>query len=267
MKNFKPRGLTNAVVFSALFSKPKYAAHFLNSTDLFNVDEKDLKTESKEFYENVNCKVSNMDVVMHIGNKNELINLEMQKRNTGYDIMSRLMFYLSRLISSSEERGDSYKCNKSTVVAIFDFTYFKDEKCIRTFKMKDEYANILEHNSIIVIELTKAKFCNKMNLKKWLEVFKIEDIENHQEEDEFMKDVIEEIKKFNADEQRQIDIIRQEVYEKDRLTELEYAKKQGIERGITEATLMIAKNMKAKGLANSIISEMTGLDENTIKDL
>ena len=41
-------GLTNSVVFSALFSKPKYTANFLNSTSYFNVEENDLRIEKKE---------------------------------------------------------------------------------------------------------------------------------------------------------------------------------------------------------------------------
>ena len=268
-------GLTNSVVFSALFSKPKYTANFLNSTSYFNVEENDLRIEKKEFYENVNCKISNMDVVLRIEKSKELINLEFQNRETKYDMMGRLMIYLSRLISTNEPKGKGYVLNKSTVLAILNFTYFKDSECIRTFKMSDEYGHSLEGYTIIVIELTKKDFCNNIYLKKWLDLFLEENLETYESEDEFMKEVVEEIKRLNADEQMRINMIREEIYEKDRLSELEISKKEGLEEGIQlglqqgvqQGSINVAKNMKNKGLDVSLIVEMTGLDEETIKKI
>ena len=94
-----------------------------------------------------------------------------------------------------------------------------------------------------------------------------DDLENYESEDEFMKEVVEEIKRLNADEQMRINMIREEIYEKDRLSELEISKKEGLEQGLKQASINVAKKMKNKGLELSLIVEMTGLDEETIKNI
>ena len=82
-----------------------------------------------------------------------------------------------------------------------------------------------------------------------------------------MKEGVEEIKRLNANEQMRINMIREEIYEKDRLSELEISKKEGLEEGIQQGSIKVAKNMKNKGLDLSLIVEMTGLDEETIKKI
>ena len=178
MPKIRKIDLTNPVVFDAVFTKPFFAADFLNATGKFKVKEENIIIEKTKFSEGVNVKYVDMDVVLRIlneknlfDNKTEFISFEQQKRKPQYDMTGRLVTYLEKLINKSEPVGPGYQNNKCTVIAILSFNLFDDEKFLRTFKLKDEDGNVIEYASIIVIELTKKKFCNTIDLKKWIEIF------------------------------------------------------------------------------------------------
>lgn len=279
--------LTNPVVFDAIFNKPFFAANFLNSIGNFKVDEKNIIIEKTKFSEGVNVKYVDMDVVLKVlneesifENKIEYVSFEQQKRKPTYDMTGRLVTYLGKLINKSEPVGPNYKNNKCTVIGILSFKLFNDERYLRTFKLKDEENNIIEYASIIVIELTKHKFCNTMNLKEWINIFNNLNLEKDDEkESDMMKKVKEEIRKLSDDILFQMKLDLYEEHEKERQWELEIAKQKAIEEGRTEgkaegraegsleSKLSIARNMKSKGLDISFIVEMTGLDDETIKSL
>ena len=150
-ENSRIRALVNPIVFSELFNQPFYSADFLNSTEYFDVKEEDIEIKNTKEFDGVNAKISDMDVVLKIVDKDkfEYLNLEMQNRKPNYDMMGRLMIYLSRLISKSESPGLGYQNNKATVLAIFNFTLFDDNNYVRVFEMKDEKNNIIQNYSII----------------------------------------------------------------------------------------------------------------------
>ena len=89
----------------------------------------DIIIEKTKFAEGVNIKYVNMDVVLKVLNekslfdtKTEYVSLEQQKRKPSYDMMGRLVTYLSKLINMAEPVGSGYVNNNSTVFAILSFT-------------------------------------------------------------------------------------------------------------------------------------------------
>ena len=301
MNEKRLKSLTNPIVFNAIFNKPYFAANFLNSTGLFNVKEENITVESTRFYESVDLKVADLDVVLKLFTpKLEYVNLEMQKRKPTYDMMGRLIYYLSKLICKSEPRSNTYHINKSTVVALFDFTMYEDEEYIRIFKLKDEFGNELDNANIVVIELTKLQFCNKISLKEWLLIFKDSDLENNVEkESDIMKKVKDEIRRLSDDPIFQIKLDLYEAHEEEREMELAIAKEkaaaegraeglvegkaeglavgkaeglavgkaEGLREGQYNANITNAKKMKDLNLDVNIIMSVTGLDLETINKL
>ena len=295
--------LTNPVVFDAVFTKPFFAADFLNSIGNFKVDEKNVKIEKTKYSEGVMVKYVDMDVVLRIlnesslfENKTEFVSFEQQKRKPKYDMSGRLVTYLGKLINKSEPVGPGYQNNKCTVIAILSFNLFDDERFLRTFKLKDEEGNIIEYASIIVIELTKQKFCNTIDLKKWIDIFTNLNLEEDNErESDMMKKVKEEIRKLSDDPLFQMKLDLYEEHEKERQWELELAKQEAIsegraeglaeglaegraaglaegkaegkEAGINEEKISIAKKMKQMEMDFEIISKLTELSIDIILNL
>lgn len=289
----KIQPLSNPVVFNAIFNQPVFAADFLNATEMFNVKEENIIVESTKFPEGVNMKTADLDVVLQIiDQKTEYVNLEMQNRKPTYDMMGRLVYYLGKIICKSEPRKTGYRINRSTVLAIFNFTLFEDNQYIRTFKLKDDGNNMISNVSINVIELTKIQFCNKIQLKNWLDIFNETNLEVVNEgESEVMKKVKEEIRKLNDSPVFQIQLDLYEAHEEEREFELNEAKRmaieegmaqgiaqgmaqgmaQGVEKGMAEGAqkekLEIAKKMKESKIDIEMIEKITDLDKETIKNL
>lgn len=296
MSKNKYQRLTHPIVFNSFFMNKYFVADFLNATEKFNIREEDIIIENTKQYESVDLKVVDLDVVLRvIEDKTTFINLEMQNHKPDYDILDRIEHYLGRLMNKSEPRGKGYQCNKSVVVAIFDFTMFHDDRCLRTFKFKDEENNERETNIYIVLELTKANLCNKIKLKEWLDVFNNKTPEIPVRETELMKKVSEEIRRLSDDPMFQHRLDLYECHEAEREYEKQIAIEkataeglaqgmaqgmaqgiaqgisQGIAQGVTEGekqkSLDIAKSMKNKGFDVSIILELTGLTKEEIENL
>ena len=297
-ENSRIRALVNPIVFSELFNQPFYSADFLNSTEYFDVKEEDIEIKNTKEFDGVNAKISDMDVVLKIMDKDkfEYLNLEMQNRKPNYDMMGRLMIYLSRLISKSESPGLGYQNNKATVLAIFNFTLFDDNNYVRVFQMKDEKNNIIQNYSIIIFELTKREYCDKKRLRDWLDIFVENNLDKYQEGgSDIMKKVAGEIVRLNADEEVMFRIISQEVEEKFRITERENDRRdaraeglaegrakglaegraeglaegraEGLAKGRTEGKLDTAKKLKELNVDIDIIIQSTGLSKEEVEKL
>ena len=125
-------------------------------------------------------------------------------------------------------------------------------------KLKEEY--LMDMVKYYIIELPKFKKKKPKVadlLEKWLYVIGGDQkmMEEYKKENEEIKEAIEQLKEMSADEyEREL----YEIRERSRLTyntEMNEAKKKGIEEGKKE----IAKKMKEKGVEVEFIQEITGL--------
>lgn len=287
-KNFIVKeSLSNPVVFNAFFEEAKFCASFLNSTGLFNIEEDSIIIEKTIIEEGINFKTSNMDVKIKIDDY-MYINMEMQNQNPKYDMMSRLNFYLGRTISRSQPKGKGYKNSYSIVIAIFNFTMFKgDNEYIREFLLRDKNGNEIEYTKIIVVELTKKQYCDKKELREWLELFNEKNLNYLKEASGIMNDAAKKIVELNSDDEIMLILDAYERYNRDRAAELEAAIEEGLEKGRTvgmaegraqgiaqgiaqgetKATLEVAKNMKSYGMSIEVIIEITKLDRKIVEEL
>ena len=274
--------LSNPIIFEEVFKEPRFCASFLNATELFNLEADKITITTTKFNKGLKIKSTNMDVTIKVEN-NMLINMEMQNAKTKYDMMSRLIYYLGELITYSQAKGSEYDKAYSAVVAILNHNMFNDEKYIREFKLKDEDGEIIEYIRIIIIELPKRKACDKIELKKWLDIFNERNLNSIKEGCGVMSDVAKKIVALNADDEMFEFLMSQEKQDRDYASQLKAEKEEaraeglaegraegkaeGLVEGKLEGKLEMAKTMKADGLDINTIIKYTKLSKEEIEKL
>nr|MDA3849793.1 hypothetical protein [Spirochaetaceae bacterium] len=175
-----------------------------------------------------------------------------------------------------------------------------------TLREKDSpHIQLGDHLLINFLEMPKLKLHKNLNsLEQWLLYFKKEGKENKIVEDIIIKDdlidkVHQDYKKFMEDEKLRIQALSREMGYRDHLSRMNFAEKKGlenglekglkkglekglkqgikkgmekgmekgIEQGVEKAKREDALKMKNHGLEIKLIHEISGLSEETIKDL
>lgn len=218
-------------------------------------------------------------------------NIEMQIVNEN-NIEKRVLFYWSKMYSSSIKSGDDYaELERSIAILITDYN-LENLKEIPNYMTKwnireENYSKIILTDvlEIYIIELEKAKkFALEGNktLDSWLQFInnpkEISGMEN--EEIKKAKKVLEEISQDERErrltELRQKYIMDQKAihshgYDKGKQEGLKQGVKKGIEQGIKQGIekekIEIVKKMKQENIDIQIIINVTGLTEEEIKNI
>ena len=236
---------------------------------------------------------------------NEVLNIEMQKRNND-EMYKRSLFYWSKLYSSQLKKGQKYKelCPVITI-NILDFNLFKDTRCNRNFILKDEKTNeeYMRMIEIHFVELNKREYMDQNDeLWAWAEFLKAPNsncLKSRKEELEAIFDAKEIFDKAIADpvqkeqmrllDKKQFDDLSSiakahddgliEGLEKGRTEGKEEGLAEGLEKGRTEgkkegfaegehnAKIETARNFLRLGLSVEQVSKGTGLTIEEIKKL
>lgn len=293
-KNILKGAISHPVVFNAFFNDKRFLKDFLNSTELFNIEEDSIVYLKNTIENGVDFKTSNLDVFVEIIDKNTSLNLEMQNKKPEYDMAMRLNYYLGRMTARSIPIGNNYKNTYSIVFAIFNYTVYDDEEYLREFKLRDSLGNEIPYSKIIMLELTKKNACGKNELKKWLDIFNQKDL-NQIKEEGIMSEVKKRLVELNADYEMQVlmDMHERAVmdYNSNLAAGMERAQKEGMEKGIKEgmekgikegmekgiekgfeqgalnAKIQIAKSCKLQNMPYDVISNITGLTKEEIENL
>lgn len=244
--------------------------------------EKDLKDD----------KVGVLDIKTTI-NENEICNIELQVVDQK-NIEKRILYYWSKLYSTSIKKGEKYKKLKKTiaiVIANFELDKLKNIPEYHTkWQIREEkYQKIILTNllELHILELPKTVYAVKeksdINLLYWLKfIMNPEEIE----EMEYMKKVREETKEaleeamaewdnINASEyDRMIAGLRvkhildtNSIYDDGVEDGIEKGIEQGIAQGEKSKALKIAKKLLEKGADIDEIVDITGLDKGDINAL
>lgn len=197
-----------------------------------------------------------------------IVNIEMQVDNRK-DIEQRNDIYESKTVSRHFPRGESYKEAKE-VVAIYILNYnlfgFEDY-ILDTVKVLNNHRDY-QVNSITkeyYIQLPKFRKSNPdMNnkLNQWLAVIDDVDrgkIEMAKAKNDIIKEAEVEISYFTASEEAQYLADMRDLWESDRASEIEYAKK--------EEKVEIAKKLLKRKMEVEEISKITELSKEEIEKL
>ncbi len=206
--------------------------------------------------------------------------VEMQKKDLG-DFTKRSLYYTSKAYVAQLPKGNNYTILKKVYfIGILNFNIFENENYVSRHLIINQETNTqdLDDFEFTFIELPKFnKELNELNsiLDKWIYFLK------NASTFTMIPKEYHTIKEFKT----AFDIVTQtawnakelEVYEYmalkefDEINALMTAERKGMERGLEKGmenkTLEIAKNSISKGLDNETISIITGLDEEVVQSL
>ena len=285
-KNNKLLKLTNDYVFKRIFGKKgneDITTSFIEAVTGVRYNEINLEDTpilERDLFEN---KIGILDVKV-IANKENDIDLEMQVVKSEY-IADRILWYWSKMYSSSIERGKSYNNTKRAIcILIADFNLEK-LKLIQDYHTKwnireEKYTNIIltEKLEIHIIELEKLENIKTLNdtekkLLNWCKFIKnpVEVEDSIMSENEEIKKAKEELDKISQDaKERRLAELREKAL-MDEIAIRDSGFKEGIEQGLKEGSqqekISIAKNLLKLKVDINSISQATGLSVEEIEKL
>ena len=228
-------------------------------------------------------KVGILDIKATLNN-NINCDIEMQivdKKN----IEKRILFYWSKMYTSSIKEGLDYNVLKKGIVILitdYELEKLKDLKqYVTNWKIretKNPQIILTDDLEIYIIETNKARGDSEEELDNWIKFINNpeEKVDMKNKEINKAKEVLEEISQDKHErylaELRQKYIMDQKAiedagYDKGLKDGMEQGMEKGIQCGKQEKQIEIAKKMKAKNMSPKNISEITGLSEDEVKNL
>lgn len=270
-KEVKRYNLKNDIIFKAFFAKKgneEFLIDFL--TGLLKVKIKGITIrEEVDLLKFTNEeKGGRLDLQATLSD-GTIVNIEMQVRNRG-NIENRTAFYSAHVLSRENEKGTPYEEIKQVImVNILDYNLLDVEEYVsETVTVLDKHRGyeVIDLMKYYFIELPKFRKQNPdMNdkLNQWLAVIDDMDrgkIKMAEEKNEKIKSALDEIETLTGDEEIQRMAELRDKWERDRISEISYATKQGEKK----ATLKTAKKMLEKKIPIETIIEITGLTKEEI---
>jgi predicted transposase/invertase (TIGR01784 family) len=204
-----------------------------------------------------------------VGESGERFIVEVQKAKQNF-FKDRSIYYASFPIQEQAQKGDwDYRLEPVYTVGILDFIFDdhkSEEGLLHMVELKNQRCEVFyDKLKFIYIELPKFKKQEQeleTQFDKWLFVFRhLSHLQNRpqQLQDKIFQKLFEaaEIARFSPEER--------EAYE----DSLKYYRdlKNVVDTSRLEGIKEIAKKLKTKGMSDSEISELTGLNDEEIKDL
>jgi predicted transposase/invertase (TIGR01784 family) len=267
----------NDYVFKRIFGytgNEEITKDFLKSILLDNIKEIELDYNPITEKDLFDDKVGILDIKAKLNN-NINCNIEMQIVDRK-DIEKRLLFYWSKMYTSSIKSGMDYeKLEKSIIILISDYNLenlseiqgYQTKWNIR--EEKNRHLVLTDVLEIYIIELEKAKkIIQKENntLSLWLQFINnpevVRDMENR--EIKKAKKILEEISQDKRE--RRLTELR-EKYIMDQKAIHNHGYDKGIEVGIKQGKIETAKKMRVKKMTIEEIVELTGLTKEEIEKL
>ena len=203
--------------------------------------------------------------------KGTIINIEVQLANQ-YNMEKRTLFYWSRLFAGQLEKGHDYSELKKTItINILDFNYLEPSQYHNVYHLREDRVGHILTDVLEIHFIELPKFCKEKPdiedvLHRWL-IFlgqPKEEVLNMLETKDAMIGKATKVLNLLS---RDPDTVRlSELREKaiwDEVSRLNGAKaeglQQGIEQGLQQEKINIARRMLAKGAAIEDIVDITGL--------
>ena len=268
--------LTYDFMFKALFGNEKnikILTQFLS--DYFNIDYKYLEGKikilnSELIKNNKKDKKKSVDVIIEL-NEKEIINLEMNANRNYPGLIERNTAYICKIFSEQFITDDEYNKNKKCIQINFNnFSVTKNKRKKVIYKLYDSKdKNLLTEN--LEIHHIDIDYINKMcynetikeKLNIWVKILKATNLEEIEKRSYYMgeigKNLVNEVERLSNDEHI-IGLYDGELHErKVRASILSFERQKAKE--------VIAKNMISNNLDIDLISKITGLSVENIKEL
>ena len=217
-------------------------------------------------------KVFKTDIIVNV--EKSIISLEMNKEY--YDgLFVKNGTYLNHIESSQFEKGEAYLDYKAIIQINFDnFQKYKKNKLIYEFMMREKETNEIETDLMksyhINLSYLKNRCYNECSEIEKTCILFLEDLEKYKsdiKEDEIMEKAYETLEEISRDEKIIGLYDAEKVEQKVINTKIEGARREGIETGIQQEKIKIAKSMLLKNMRIEDIMDITGLTKDQIVSL
>ena len=268
--------LTYDVTFKAFMMSPATSGLKARFIHLITGIDENLLQKAK--YQSVELPTKHMkdktyktDIIVQIDN--HILSLEM---NAIYypEVKIKNTQYMHVLASESFERGEKYENRLIIQINIDNYDAYGFHELIYEFRIMEMKHLVLENENYIKYHINLCKleencYNEEKELINILRIFKIrkeEELEKLRGE-EYMDEAIDEIKRICRDENI-IGLYNAEVVAKKEMNNrLDYAEKCGIEKGIEQEKLQIARNMLKETTDIPFIMRVIGLTKEQIEGL
>ena len=281
-KQEKVYNLKNDIIFKAFFGRKgneEFLIDFLSA--ILHIKIEKIKVREEVDLEKLNPeeKGGRLDLQATL-NDGIIVNIELQIENK-HNIEKRTTFYSSKVISMETERGTDYKdINQVIMINILDYELFGfDEYISETKVVLDKHRDYEVINGIkwYFIELPKFRKINpdiNQKLNQWL--FLLDDYDKEaicmaEKKNPTIKKARKEVTYLTGDEAVKRMEFLHEKWEMDRISDINYAKKIGIEEGKLEGKLEgkkeTARKFLEQGVDIEIVIKATGLSKKEIEEI
>lgn len=274
----KNYNLKNDIIFKTFFSRKGneiFLKDFLNALLEIEIERISIREEVNLEQLHIDEKGGKLDLQAELNN-GIIVDIELQIRNEK-NIKERTTGYGAKTMSSNIKRGERYEDIKQVImVNILDYELFEYEEYVSntvTVLEKHRECEVISLIKYCFIELPKFRkqhpdMNNKLN--QWLAFLDDTDrglIKMAEEKNKVLQKARIEMNYLTGDEEvRRLAELR-EKWEMDRISEISYAKEEGMQEGRKEERIEIAKIMLRKKMKISEIVEITGLTEQEIKKI
>lgn len=262
------------IVFQWLFSNPNITKGLISSLIDEKITDIEIDLNKQILGESITDKTGILDLRAKINNTIEC-EIEMQMLYSK-NFISRILYYWSRLYSKQIKKGNNYnELHKTICIAIINqnIPYLEDLKAHTKWQIREEKdkTKILTDNlEIHIIEIQKAikEYDNdrKNKVLQWM-MFLNEpgsmEVDRIMEKNEEIKEAKVTLRELSEEESKQQIAELREKYILDTKDIFE----TGIEKGISNEKINIAKKLLKTNMPIKQISEITGLSEEKIKEL
>lgn len=262
------------IVFQWLFSNPNITKGLISSLIDEKITDIEIDLNKQILGESITDKTGILDLRAKINNTIEC-EIEMQMLYSK-NFISRILYYWSRLYSKQIKRGNNYnELHKTICIAIINqnIPYLEDLKAHTKWQIREEKdrTKILTDNlEIHIIEIQKAikEYDNdrKNKVLQWM-MFLNEpgsmEVDKIMEKNEEIKEAKVTLRELSEEESKQQIAELREKY----ILDTQDIFQTGIEKGISNEKINIAKKLLKINMPIKQISEITGLSEEKIKEL
>ena len=282
LKEGEKASIVSNTMFKTMFqnkNRIKYSAKLLSYILDISYEEllKSIRLYKNDIDKEYNSdKTQSCDYVAEI--KGSYVNIEVNN-NSSIETMERNIQYLNTMYAKNIEKGSEYEYQQVIQINLNNFSFRGKEKEIEIYGIKNEEGEVLTRNiTYIQIYIPKIRERWYTYGKEKLNEFERCILALAEPNIELAKDIIigDEIMEKYVDES--INVCKEknfgESYDKEWALKDEYrregiaeGKEIGIEQGIEQATIEIAKKFLTSGIDEKIISENTGLPIEEIEKL
>jgi predicted transposase/invertase (TIGR01784 family) len=266
---------TNDFVFKKIFSEKLGALEdFLKSVlDLLPDEYKELKVVNPELeqkYPHDKLGVLDVKILLKSG---VVIDVEMQVQSQTA-IWKRMNFYASQMVVEQLTSGVRFRVlNRAISIVIADFVMLQEDAAYHhCFRMYDEKNRVRypESTEINTLELPKMKEPDGTALGEWLAFFKAkteEELMNAAEKNPAIKEALEHVIYLSGDALERARAASLEKYKLDMYEFEADARQEGLQKGIQEEKLSVARTALGQNISHELIATLTGLSLADIESL